>query len=195
MRSLQAVSKAGRWIVVAGALAGVGVATASARDQSRHPSAATARALHPLASHSHGLTASAAKAKRIRLPGVVFGGATSQTFPVVIQVTRNLKKVTLALIGWGADCTSGGGIANSDNYVNLKITRKGAFGASFGPQPAQGAPPGQTETDQGSVAGRFNKAHTKVAGTWRFTAIFKNATTGAVVDTCDSGFIRWSAKQ
>jgi hypothetical protein len=195
MRSLRAISKAGRWIVVAGVVAGVGVASASARDQARHPSATAARALHPLASHAHGLTASAARAKPIRLPGVVFGGATSQTFPVVIQVTRNLKQVTLALIGWGADCTSGGAIAYSDNYKSLKITKKGAFGASFGPQPAPGAPTGQTETDQGSIAGQFNKAHTKVSGTWRFTAIFKNASTGAVIDTCDTGVIRWSAKQ
>ena len=43
------------------------------------------------------------------------------------------------------------------------------------------------------MTGRFNKARTRVSGTWTFKATFRDAA-GAVVDTCDSGIVNWSAK-
>jgi hypothetical protein len=40
----------------------------------------------------------------------------------------------------------------------------------------------------------FNKARTKVKGTWATTMTFHDAA-GAVTDTCESGTVNWTAKQ
>src|SRR3954462_4034064 len=104
MRSLQAVSKAGRWIVVVGVVGAVGAATAFAAGSpsSRRPSVAAATK----AWQHQRVEAMAAKAKKKpKLGGLSFGGLTPQGWPVVIQVSRNLKHVTRAIIGLDENCT------------------------------------------------------------------------------------------
>jgi hypothetical protein len=199
MRSLQAVSKAGRWIVVVGAVGAVGVATASAGSQSaRRPSVAAAAQ----AWQHQRVGAMAAKAKKKpKLGGTSFGGLTPQQWPVVIQVSRNLRSVTRALIGLDETCTpSGDDFSTNDFYggrrdLFLKMNRAHKFAAAFGPVSNPSPPAGMAETAQGSIAGKINRTLTKASGTWQLTFVFKNATSGAVIDTCDSGVVHWTATQ
>jgi hypothetical protein len=133
-------------------------------------------------------------AEKVKLPGSFLGGITSSGWPVVLQVTRNGKTVTKAVMAIRTQCTSGKSFIDHDTYNRLKVSRSGRFSASFGPE-ANGSPaPGVTETAQGSISGRFNKARTKASGTWHLTFVDKDAS-GNVVDTCDSGAVAWRAQQ
>jgi hypothetical protein len=167
------------WIVVLGALA---VASAPARETA------------PPRLAAHRLIAHVAQGAGTSGPGVVLGGITRAGWPVIVQMTSSFKTVRHAVIALRTRCTSGQAFVDHDGYLDMRVSRSGRFGASFGPQPNGSPSSGITETAQGSVSGRFNKARTKVSGTWRLTFIDKNAA-GATTDTCDSGRVAWHAQQ
>jgi hypothetical protein len=125
--------------------------------------------------------------------GRVYGGASAQDFPVVIETSKNGRKVVKALIALDLSCTSGASISLPDDYSALSVSKKRKFSGSFGPETIRNND--GTSTDfEGSVSGAFNKARTKVSGTWSLKATEYDAT-GAVTDTCDSGSISWTATQ
>jgi hypothetical protein len=199
MRSLQAVLKAGRWIAVVGVVGAVGVATASAGSpSSRRPSVA---AVTKAWQHQR-VEALAAKAKKKpKLGGTSFGGLTPQGWPVVIQVSRNLKHMTRAIIGLDENCTPSMDLFGTSDFYGgrrdlfIPMNRSHKFSAAFGPVSNPQPPAGTTETAQGSISGKLNRTLTKASGTWQLVFVTKNATTGAVVDTCDSGLVHWTATQ
>jgi hypothetical protein len=127
--------------------------------------------------------------------GVVLGGVTKDGWPVVLQMTRNVKTVRRAVMAIRTQCTSGQSFIDHDTYVKLRVGKSGRFSSSFGPETNPTPPaPGITEIAQGSISGRFNKARTRVSGTWRLTFVDKNAA-GATTNTCDSGMVAWHAQQ
>jgi hypothetical protein len=125
--------------------------------------------------------------------GTVYGGTTSQDFPIVIQTNRNGRTVTNATIAIRANCTSGGFFAIPDGYRNMSVSKKRKFSASFGPTTERNDD-GTTTDFEGSISGSFNKSRTKASGTWTFKATHHDAA-GAVADTCDSGTVSWTARQ
>ena len=50
-----------------------------------------------------------------------------------------------------------------------------------------------TSAVQGTIAGRLNKGRTTSSGTWQLKWT-EHDSAGAVTGTCDSGSVRWSAK-
>jgi hypothetical protein len=126
-------------------------------------------------------------------PGVVYGGFTPQNWPVVIEVSKDKRKVVRASIGLLLTCTSGISFGFPDDYRNVPLSKKGRFSESFGPIPVAHAD--GTSTDlQGSVTGATNARRTTMSGTWQVTGVDHDAA-GAVTDTCDSGKVAWKAKQ
>jgi hypothetical protein len=126
-------------------------------------------------------------------PGVVYGGVTPQNWPVVIEVSKDKRKVVRASIGLLLTCTSGVSFGFPDAYRRVPLSKKGRFNASFGPMPIAHAD--GTSTDlQGSVTGATNANRTTMSGTWQVTGVDHDAA-GAVTDTCDSGKVAWKAKQ
>jgi hypothetical protein len=125
--------------------------------------------------------------------GTVYGGATAQDFPVVIETSKNGRKIVDSTIAIRLTCTSGAAVTVPDGYQGLPVSKKRKFGASFGPMTTRNDD-GTTTDFEGSVSGAFNKARTKATGKWTFKATDHDAT-GAVTDTCDSGSVSWSAKQ
>ena len=125
--------------------------------------------------------------------GTVYGGATGQDFPVVIETSKNGRKVVKARIAIRLTCTSGGSFALSDSYAGLSVNKRRRFSTSFGPVTNRNDD-GTTTDVQGAISGAFNKARTKASGTWSLKAT-DHDTSGAVTDTCDSGNISWTAKQ
>ena len=125
-------------------------------------------------------------------PGVVFGGLTSQSTPIVLETSKTGRQVVRAVVGLRLSCASGGIDREFDGYVKLTVKNR-KFGASFGPV-VQRNDDGTTIDAEGSIAGSFNRARTKATGTWRLKLTFHDAA-GAVTDTCDSGSVSWSAKQ
>jgi hypothetical protein len=146
---------------------------------------AAVAALGVVSAPAHGAT---------RLRGATFGGVTPQDWPVVIQTRRGGRVVSRASIGITTTCTSGKTFNDHDSYVSLRVSRHGIFTSEFGPQDNGSPAPGVTETIEGSIFGQFNHARTKVTGFWKLLFVDTDAN-GNVVDTCDSGAVRWSAKQ
>jgi hypothetical protein len=125
--------------------------------------------------------------------GTVYGGVTAQDFPVVIETSRNGRKVVEAGIAIRLTCTSGAGIIVPDGYRAMSVSKKRKFTFSFGPVVDRNDD--GTSTDfEGSISGAFNKARTKVSGKWSLKATDRDAA-GAITDTCDSGSVSWTAKQ
>ena len=142
----------------------------------------------PLAAPAKPLRATVAAAG-----GTVYGGATAQGFPVVIETSRNGRKVVDSTIAIRLTCTSGGAVTVPDGYRGLSVSKKRKFSASFGPMTTRNDD-GTTTDFEGSVSGAFNKARTKATGKWSLKATDHDAA-GAITDTCDSGSVSWSAKQ
>ena len=125
--------------------------------------------------------------------GTVYGGDTAQGFPVVIETSKNGRRVVDASIAIRMTCTSGGAATVPDGYRGLAVNKKRKFKASFGPTTSRNDD-GTTTDFEGSVKGAFNSLRDKVAGKWSFKAT-DHDTSGAVTNTCDSGSVSWSAKQ
>jgi hypothetical protein len=125
--------------------------------------------------------------------GTVYGGMTAQDFPVTVETSKNRRRVSRAVIAIRLDCTSGGTIVVPDAYTAMTVNRKRKFRASFGPI-TERFDDGTSRDYEGSISGTFNKARTKVTGTWSFTGTDRDAA-GTITDTCASDSIRWSAKQ
>jgi hypothetical protein len=137
--------------------------------------------------------ADGARVGKTAASGVVYGGLTPQNWPVVIEVSKDKRKVLRASIGLTLTCTSGVSFGFPDRYRNLPFSKKGRFSESFGPIPM--AHPDGTSTDlQGSVTGAMNAKRTAMSGTWQITGVDHDAA-GVVTDTCDSGKVAWKAKQ
>lgn len=134
----------------------------------------------------------ASAARKAPVPGVMFGGTTSQDFPVVLETAKKGKQVARATIAIRMTCTAGGSFTMPDFFRRLSVSRSGKFGDTFGPETVRND---ATTTDlEGSVSGRFNSSRTRVSGKWAIKATFHDAA-GVVTDTCDSGSISWSATQ
>jgi hypothetical protein len=183
MRTSSAFGRARLWLVAVGILA---IAAPLAFAGPATTGRTTAYRLH-LAPHA---VTSAKKAP----VGQVFGGKTSQGWPVVVEVSKDGKKVVSALAAVELTCTSGMSLFNPDGYSTMPLSAKGAFKAAFGPQPLGSMPPDRTVIGQGAATGARNAAGTKMKGTWTetFTVVDPAGTT---VDTCTTGNLTWTAKQ
>jgi hypothetical protein len=135
----------------------------------------------------------AAAAGRAPAAGGSYGGVTSQNFPVVLETARHGRQVARAIVAIRLTCVSGAFITTPDSFQKLTISKKGKFGASFGPETLRNDD-GTTTDLEGSISGRFNSSRTRATGTWTFKATDHDGA-GAVTDTCDSGEVSWTAKQ
>lgn len=121
------------------------------------------------------------------------GGTTRQDWPVVIELNKKGSKVVQATAGVTLDCTPSKASGRlPDVYSNMKVSRKGKFGSSFGPETVPNDD-GTSTAFEGSMSGKLNAARTKASGKWQIK-VTEHAATGAVTDTCDSGTVRWKAK-
>jgi hypothetical protein len=124
--------------------------------------------------------------------GAFFGGFTADEFPVVVEMSKSGRKVVRVGLGHAMTCTSGGEFALPVWDENLKVSAKRRFSRSSAVTVRNDD--GTTTDVEVRHAGAFNKARTKVTGTWSSKMTTRD-TAGAVTDTCESGTVRWSAKQ
>ena|SRR5829696_9210954 len=124
--------------------------------------------------------------------GTVYGGVTAQDFPVVIETSKNGRRIVNATIAIRLDCSSGGFFTLADSY-KATVSKKRKFSVSFGPVTNRNDD-GTTTDLEGTLSGAFNKARTTASGKWSLKATDHDAA-GAITDTCDSGSVSWKAKQ
>ena len=144
-------------------------------------------------------TDAATKSKRAA-SGVVYGAVTSQGYPVVVELSKSGRKVVSASIGLEVKCQMPPDITLPDSFTSMRISKSGSFHAEI---PVTRLP-AEPEAGFGaldvsaSIKGRVNKAHTRVVGTWQRTIVIYDVadpTATKVFDTCDSGPLRFRAKQ
>ncbi len=134
--------------------------------------------------------------------GVVLGGVTGvaagalQGYPIVFELNKAGTKVRRANIVVDLACIVPPNMTGfGDEYKNLAIKR-GTFKSSFGPERVPGNRAlGVGPVDvSGSLTGRINKARTKITGTWSMKVVAYDPTGVAVKDSCNSGAVRYTAK-
>jgi hypothetical protein len=147
----------------------------------------------PLAAPASTHTTGSTVARTAAAAGTVFGGVNAQGWPVVLEMSKNGRRVVKAVSGLRLNCTSGSFISLFDRYGGLTVTKSRRFAFAFDPTTTRNDD-GSTAEFVGSIAGSFNKARTKATGRWQLKMTERDAA-GNVTDTCDSGSVKWSAKQ
>jgi hypothetical protein len=135
----------------------------------------------------------AAPAMAAKSGGTGYVGFNRTGDPVAIQMARSGKQIAKAAMELRMTCKSGDQFPFIDRYAGVKVSKSGAFRSTFSNQTVDEGN-GKTAVFSGSLIGKFNKARTKITGTWSLHSDEKDAT-GAVTDTCDSGTAHFSATQ
>jgi hypothetical protein len=122
--------------------------------------------------------------------GVVYGGLTSNGWPVVVEVTRNGRLIKRAVGAIRARCSQGGSFTLPSQWRFVRISRNGAFKASYDDSWVD---EGTEVTVSESFVGKFNRPRTALTGTWRASTTIRMP--DGTVDVCDSGSLRVTARQ
>jgi hypothetical protein len=137
-------------------------------------------------------------------PSGTYAGTTSQDNPVVIQLSRDRKRVTRLAIHWDAKCQSGDQLplgfvvdtsarptpepVSEKPYV--PVAKNGRFkGTAARVRPLSGG--ARVGTLIQDFAGKVGKA--SAAGTWSAVLAVVDVQTGQKVDECSTGAVRWTA--
>lgn len=134
--------------------------------------------------------------------GVVYGAVTSQGYPVTIKLSKTGRKVVRATIGIDLKCQIPPDITLPDDVKNISVSAAGKFSAEQAPERITTPPDPTTGAVitlevSAKLTGQVNRARTRIKGTWqRKVVIFNPAdpTGVAVLDTCDSGVLRFTAE-
>jgi hypothetical protein len=116
----------------------------------------------------------------------VFGGLTSDGWPVVAEVTADGRKVKRIVGAIYATCSRGGSLAFPSQWHDLRISRSRTFKASYHDSEVVD---GVEVTMSESLVGKVNRTRTKLSGTWRASTTFKEP--DGTTDTCDSGSLKF----
>ena len=115
---------------------------------------------------------------------VALGGFTSQGWPVVFELGRGGKLVTLVGTGLDMTCTSGDQFSVEDGWQLINIAKNGKVHTT-----EQIPASGDTVTGGShSLIGRFDRHRLTFRGVWRMQLNFKNA--DGTTDQCQSGSVR-----
>ena len=120
----------------------------------------------------------------------MFGAFTAQEWPVLFQVRTDRSLITRMQIIMDENCSSGHtnfGVGAGDKGIS--VSRTGSFSDSYTNGPI--ALSGGTVTYSDQIRGKFNKARTRITGTWHESTTF--ALPGGASDTCDSGTVSFTA--
>jgi len=145
------------------------------------------------------ITAAQGAASRSKVTqGVVYGAVTAQGYPVVIKLSKTGRKVVRATVGIDLKCQVPPDITIPDDVKNIPVSAAGKFSAEqpvtrIPANPAAGTPAIDVSA---KLTGQTNKARTRIKGTWQRKIVIYNPAdpTGvAVLDTCDSGVLNFTA--
>jgi hypothetical protein len=127
--------------------------------------------------------------KASRAPGSIFGGSTSQEYPLVLRVDAARKHVSDLITSWDTHtCTPAGSYSVPEHLGNFALKSTGAFAAAWSDaSPMNG---GGKEGVSYQLAGRVKRTAAK--GTLH-VAFTDTDAAGAQTLACDSGGIAWKA--
>ena len=120
-------------------------------------------------------------------PGQIFGGQTSQGFPVVVQASAAGDMVDALRFGWAATCSDSSTIGFGDALSGLPLQSNGAFNSTI---PLDTQDSGTTVHAQYVVQGQLS--HTSASGSIDVSATLTDSTGAA--RTCDTMPRHWTAR-
>jgi hypothetical protein len=125
-------------------------------------------------------------------PGSVFGGLTSQHWPVVFEVSGDGRALMAASAGLWMKCTSGDQFALNAGFARIPIAANGKFRSKWSQPPTVGSD-GTTVSASETIHGALDHRHRWLSGVWRFQMTI--ALASGPTDRCDSGAVRFHAMQ
>jgi hypothetical protein len=144
---------------------------------------------------SAGIATARPTAKKPVSPGVVLGGHTAQSWPIVIETSHDGREVVRIDVALSVKCpATGTSSVWSDIIERVPISSTGRFSATSH-STAITLASGQKGDVSDHLKGTINARRTAGSGTWSFDVIVHDPTTNAVVDTCHSGNVTWKVKQ
>ena len=117
-------------------------------------------------------------------PGHIYAGMTSDGRPVVLQRSRNNRKVDAFWVSFNAPCQKEGGFAIGEELLNFPIASS-AFGDTWTYE--------ATPKISAAYSLRGRVSASRASGTFQVQVTVKDDA-GAPADTCDSTLLRWSAR-
>jgi len=138
-----------------------------------------------------GVTSALAAAAAVPASGEVLGGFTSQGWPVVVEISKDAKRINTIGIGLDMSCTSGQQAGLRDGWVRLPVGPRGKVHATL----TIPASPGSSVSLTGgsdSLTGTLNRRRLTFSGVWELILMFKDST--GHVDKCDSGRVTFAAR-
>jgi hypothetical protein len=134
----------------------------------------------------------APRANTAAFSSVVFGGVTSQRWPVVLVLSNDDKRLLTAVIGSDMSCTSGAVISVSYGVlVNRRFTSSGTVSSGGAVAPSTSSSGSLTGGSQ-SITARINRKRRTLSGTWHLHLDF--ASPSGQTDHCDSGVVQFFAR-
>lgn len=123
---------------------------------------------------------------------VIYGGLTSQVWPVFIETSANGRRIKRAVVALEPKCSpSGEEFSFPDRYANVPVNRRGRFSVR---QTDGGIEDGYRYEDTYRFSGRVEPRRRRVTGVSHYSGRITEVATGAV-ETCDSGPVRFSARR
>ena len=125
-----------------------------------------------------------------RRPGVIFGGATTQSEPLYVQLNRRTHRMTYFTFSWSASCTSHAyrHWELDGWHAVLRTSLGGSFARTFERNMAD--PDGHTATFSYGVSGRVRQLTAK-GSLWARLVV--RDTDDEPMETCASGPLAWKA--
>ena len=123
-----------------------------------------------------------------RVPGSIYGGATSQGQPFVVRMNPKARLVNDVITTWYAKCTPEGVFRAPDHFVDFSISKTGAFGNPFDFD-VDMKERGKRHYDY-VFTGRLKRS--RASGLLRVKVAETDAA-GAPGASCDSGGLTWKA--
>ena len=122
-------------------------------------------------------------------PGRTYAGLTSNGSPIVVQRSRDGRRIDSLWVSWQAPCQNEGGFSLAEELVRFPVSGAGSFGGAF---------PDDVKLDDGgtrSFAYRLSgrAGATSASGTFQVQITDKDPA-GATTNTCDTTLLRWSAR-
>jgi hypothetical protein len=122
-------------------------------------------------------------------PGLVYAGQSSDGQPLVIERSRDGRRIGIVYVAWTAPCQSGGAFEIGEGLTNFTVAAGGRFGDRWNDETKLG--------DGGSDvrAYRFDGTlgASRAFGTFGVQITQKDAA-GAVTETCESTVAPWTAR-
>jgi hypothetical protein len=126
--------------------------------------------------------------------GRVLGGLTSQQSPVILDISKNSKRIDKAVTDLELNCTSGDQFWIPDSWSRSPLDSRGSASVHLTiPPDTSGGSNGVTVTGgSDTFSGKLNRKTATFSGSWQLQLTFSMS--DGTTDQCDSGLVTFEAK-